>query len=330
MEISDVPFASPDALKYTGTWERNGRSLNAAALAGLLGIGILYSYGGSIVATIAVLSQGEPVTAFEQGDNLLSLLAQKAELAKNPIRISLICSQVFLMLLPTLWVVKRWHTVDVCKYLRFQGTSPVSLGLAVLTMIFFFPANIYISELLTGALHIPQELIDINEKIFKASSVGELIFVMVAIGLTPALCEEILFRGYGQRTFERTMGWKSILLVGVVFGLYHMQPLGLFTLSGLGILFGYFYFASKSLLPGMAAHFTNNVLVVLFLYFSPAIGGVDLVAGAGWVVILTLPLAVVTLYLFHRTLNGTAAMPEVTARIIEAGDEGLELPDTDL
>jgi membrane protease YdiL (CAAX protease family) len=97
------------------------------------------------------------------------------------------------------------------------------------------------------------------------------------------------------------MKFKSVLLVGFIFGLFHMQPLGLFTLSILGMLFGYFYYKSKSLLPAMAAHFTNNFLAVLILYNPEPIQQFNLAAieqiPLKWILI-TLPIGIGLVYLY--------------------------------
>jgi membrane protease YdiL (CAAX protease family) len=96
---------------------------------------------------------------------------------------------------------------------------------------------------------------------------------------------------------------KSVLLIGVVFGLFHMQPLGLITLSLLGVVLGYFYYRSKSLLPAMAAHFTNNFVVILLLYRAPEIADVDLASTQQipllWV-FATLPVVMGILFLYHK------------------------------
>ena len=90
--------------------------------------------------------------------------------------------------------------------------------------------------------------------------------VVVVVCVTPAICEETLFRGYVQRTLERRIGARSLFVAGILFGLYHMRPLDLISLSLFGIMVGFFAYRSKSLLPGIAAHFTNNLIVVLSLY----------------------------------------------------------------
>jgi membrane protease YdiL (CAAX protease family) len=90
-------------------------------------------------------------------------------------------------------------------------------------------------------------------------------------------------------------------VVGVLFALYHMEPLGLLSLSLLGLVFGYFYFASGSLLPGMAGHFTNNFLVTLWL----SLGATKVSAV---VALCALPFALGAVYLFRRS----AAAPRIS------------------
>jgi membrane protease YdiL (CAAX protease family) len=290
-------------LNFTGTWETSGRSLTAAVLAGLLGIGVIYSYGQSLLAFLLLLTQGKNSAGYNEGENFLKLLAQNAELTKNPIRVSLFCSQILLMLLPTLWIVKRWHTDKVTHYVRLDRV-PFRLSiLAMLITALFLPANLYISSFIAGGMNIPKELIEINQKLFTASNTTELLLLFIIVGVTPAFCEEILFRGYAQRTLERIYDWKSILIVGLIFGLFHLQPLSLFTLSGLGILFGYFYYTSRSLIPSIAAHFTNNALIVLLLYLPLTKNGFFLDTPRIEIVLVTLPIAMFLLYIFHTFMK---------------------------
>jgi membrane protease YdiL (CAAX protease family) len=297
---------------YSGTWERSGRSLNAAAAAGLLGIGIVYFYGGSFLTSLALILHGNPPRQTHESVGFFDALARSAELTKTPIRISMVVAQLVLMLAPTLWLVRHWHTQGVRSYIRLRPSPFPQVILAVASAVLFFPFNVYFSGLLTEMLNIPHQFVAISQRLFSASTGGEFLFVVLVVAVTPAICEEILFRGYAQRTFERSLGWKSIVLVGILFGLFHMQPLGLFSLSGLGLMFGFFFYFGKSLLPGMAAHFTNNFLVVLSLYL--AAGGEAGPLGAGHMplalVVISLPCAGVALYVFYRislqaSLNAT-------------------------
>ena len=296
-------LSAEPALTLDGSWERGGRSPNSAAIAGLLGIGLVYFYGQSFFLSFAILLSASTRHIASGTDAFLPAMARMMEALKNPVRAALVLSQFLLMLLPTVWIVRRWHTAEVRAYVRFGPCSGAEIALAASAVLLFFPANAFLSDLLVRQLNIPPMLLKANESLFRAASLPEFLVVVAAIAVTPAICEETLFRGYVQRTLERTLGAKSILAAGVVFGLYHLQPLGLLNLSLLGIVFGYFFFASRSLLPGMAAHFTNNAVAALWLYAGESswLASTGVTGNlAPWLVMVTTPLSALSVYLFAR------------------------------
>jgi hypothetical protein len=59
---------------------------------------------------------------------------------------------------------------------------------------------------------------------------------------------------------------KAIVLTGIIFGAYHLDPFTFVALCGLGIYLSYLVSASGSILVPMAAHFTNNFISALILY----------------------------------------------------------------
>jgi membrane protease YdiL (CAAX protease family) len=269
----------PGTVVLSGSWERAGRTPAAAAIFGLLFVGVVYFHGQSLLAFLGVaVSRAFHAPAGHTGD-MLRDLEQLARITREPIQISLLVSQILLMLLPTWLLVRRWHTPDVRAYIRLRKVSPEEMLLAVVAAMLFLPFNAWLSETLARELGIPDRLIAINEILFTPSGVTELAWLIIVVAATPAVCEEVFFRGYVQRTLERVIGWKSLLVVGALFGLYHMQPLGLLSLSGLGFLFGFLFYRSRSLLPSIAAHFTNNIFVVLLLFA----GGTTAATGTtGW------------------------------------------------
>ncbi len=79
------------------------------------------------------------------------------------------------------------------------------------------------------------------------------------IGVIPAVCEEIMYRGYVMRCFEKSWGIKvAIIVSGFIFGAYHLQPSNLLPLTALGIIFAYITYVSDSLIPAIVAHLLNN------------------------------------------------------------------------
>jgi membrane protease YdiL (CAAX protease family) len=92
------------------------------------------------------------------------------------------------------------------------------------------------------------------------------------IGVVPAVCEEVLFRGYILRNFERSMNvWVAILVSGLIFGLFHIRLTQFIPLALLGMLLAWMTIQTRSLWPAFVAHFVNNGGSVLFVYLYPEI-----------------------------------------------------------
>ena len=86
--------------------------------------------------------------------------------------------------------------------------------------------------------------------------------------LSPAICEETLFRGVLLSAFKKRMpGWMSVLAVGCLFGLFHVHLYRLLPTALLGILFSYIVYRSGSLWPAVLAHFVNNGIVFLIVNY---------------------------------------------------------------
>lgn len=276
-ELIESSTGSPEeGVSYDGSWERAGRSPLSAALLGLLAIGVLYFNVQSLLTAVVIVVSSVIDPLDDPGGNYFAKIMLVLQRHKTEIHVVIVVTQFLFMLLPTLWVVRHWHTGRVRHYLRLQGARAGEVLLAVAATICIIPSGAYIANALMNLLHVPDELLKANAELFTARSLPELCWLVVVIALTPAICEEIFFRGYVQRTMERAVAGRSVIIVGVAFGLFHLQPLSLISLSILGLVFGYFFYRSKSLLPSMAAHFTNNALAVLSLYTGIRIGNVDL------------------------------------------------------
>jgi len=253
--------------RYDGSWERPNKSLTTAAILGLVIVGVIYYYGLNLVAGIAIFTKATGL--HETGGSFIDRMKTTVMATKNPIRLSVMVSEFLFMLVPTVWIIRRWHTKKVLSYIRFTRVHFIEVLLAIITTIAFVPVSSYIGEFFMRQLHFPDFLERIDEQIFTSYTPREFTWLIVVVCVTPAICEETLFRGYFQRTLERTVGAKSLFIAGIVFGLYHVEPINLISLSLLGMLIGFFFYRSKSILPGMAAHFTNNLLAVLSLYRMP-------------------------------------------------------------
>ena len=96
--------------------------------------------------------------------------------------------------------------------------------------------------------------------------------MILAFAVTPAICEEIAFRGFllsGFRQSGRTT--LAVLLSSFTFGIIHMIPQQVFNAMLLGIVLGAICVRTGSLFPGIVYHFMHNSLSVLHERFGSAV-----------------------------------------------------------
>lgn len=97
-----------------------------------------------------------------------------------------------------------------------------------------------------------------------------LLLGLFAIGILPGIAEELLFRGYLQtRLVERWGTHVGVWVTAVLFGVMHLDPVqGTFAFA-LGVFLGYLTVWSRSIVPAMICHATNNSLSVLLTTLLP-------------------------------------------------------------
>ena len=100
-------------------------------------------------------------------------------------------------------------------------------------------------------------------------SSGELFLAIFVIAVLPGIGEELVFRGLLQKEFIKAGAnvHLSIWIAGILFSTMHMEFFGFVPRMLLGALFGYLYYWSGSLSLAMLAHFINNGVSVVALYF---------------------------------------------------------------
>ncbi|MCM2371434.1 ABC transporter permease subunit/CPBP intramembrane protease [Aporhodopirellula aestuarii] len=92
--------------------------------------------------------------------------------------------------------------------------------------------------------------------------------LLATMALTPAVVEELCFRGYLFSAFSSVLRpWQTIMTTAVLFGLFHVFVGSALLIERflpttlLGILLGWLAYRSGSVLPGMLLHFLHNGLL---------------------------------------------------------------------
>lgn len=93
----------------------------------------------------------------------------------------------------------------------------------------------------------------------------------IVIGLLAPLVEELVFRG---AVLKALLQWKQNPWVGIsisalLFALIHMNPAQMLHAFLIGLLLGWFYWRTDSIVPGVVYHWVNNTAAYVMYAFYP-------------------------------------------------------------
>ena len=129
-------------------------------------------------------------------------------------------------------------------------------------------------EVITQLKELFDSLETTTEKLVSANSVPEFLMIVIVIAVTPAICEEFLFRGLVFKNFEKIIpASKAIFFTGLLFALFHFHPFNLVPLTVLGIFLTFIVYHSGSIYTAIVCHFINNFISALavFVYGTEAV-----------------------------------------------------------
>lgn len=152
--------------------------------------------------------------------------------------------------------------------------SPVSLGWTVV----LGAGAILLLDGLTSALSFLPDWMEASFDYMQSSWAGILL-----VALAGPVVEELFFRGGVLRVLLRTCRrpWVAIVVSGLVFGLIHMNPAQVVFASFAGILLGWLYWRTRSLIPCMVVHVLNNSFSVWLTLRYPEADSLRQVMGGG-------------------------------------------------
>jgi sodium transport system permease protein len=93
--------------------------------------------------------------------------------------------------------------------------------------------------------------------------------VWLVIGVTPALCEELFFRGFVLSGLRRLGLWPAILTCALLFGLAHSSIYRLLPTFFIGLLLSWIVWKTGSIWTSIIAHALNNGIAATLVYHKP-------------------------------------------------------------
>lgn len=246
-----------------GRLERAGLSPLLSAVLGLMAAFLLFQGISAVVLVGFTIMSGVALADLMTQTGLSDFLTEHADIViwSNTI------GQIFGLLLPGLWFA-RLHSSTVRSFLRLRRVPVGMVVLAVIGLLALIPLVQWTATLFDG-LPWPQWIRDMEEgQMVLIEQVlmqdFSLLFTISMLALTPAICEEILFRGFVQRQAERRLGaWGGILFSGIIFGFYHLRLTQAIPLSLLGIFMAWLTWRTRSLWPAIIVHLLNNTFAAV-------------------------------------------------------------------
>lgn len=106
-------------------------------------------------------------------------------------------------------------------------------------------------------------------KILGEPSFFNITYALLAIAVTPGICEELVFRGYLQKSLEKALSYGIALTISsFIFALIHFSIETFIPLLAAGYLLGIFAYKSGSIFPSMMIHVLLNAASTLSFYFN--------------------------------------------------------------
>jgi len=155
---------------------------------------------------------------------------------------------------------------DPVQALFLRRPSARQVGASVLVIAGASPLVWGIGWLQTFVLPVPWELLEGMEDRVTAETATRLLWLLILLAVTPAICEEFVFRGVLLSGTLKLDPWRLILLNGLVFGVFHLSfdtVIRFLPTTLLGMVITWSVWRTGSIWIGVLMHFLNNGSIVL-------------------------------------------------------------------
>jgi sodium transport system permease protein len=148
--------------------------------------------------------------------------------------------------------------------------SLVAVPAAFLLAVALHPLANLLQSLVAALYPIDESAITAFSELQQILTGSNLWLILLVVAATPAICEELAFRGFILSGFRHVgYKWRAIALTAFFFGITHgilQQSMIAFVV---GLILGYIAVQSGSIWPCMVFHFTHNSLALLHSRITP-------------------------------------------------------------
>lgn len=182
---------------------------------------------------------------------------------KNPLTAVLLI-QYLIILLPTLIYLKIKKR-NIKNTLKINRLGLLNIIKIIILSFLIYPIIVFFQAVFIGFIN---HFYEIQAPFMPiAKNFKEYILSLLIMGLTPGICEEVLFRGLIMNEYRFVGIKKSIIISGTLFGILHFNLLNLIGPMILGIVFGITVYKTNSIFAGILGHTCNNFIALTLTYF---------------------------------------------------------------
>jgi membrane protease YdiL (CAAX protease family) len=260
--MSSRPFANADPfLKFLVLF-----------LLSFMGVGVFMLMANGLVNALWGISFFSDPTLIQDYANPQIVQINRVLLLFQHLGMFIIPSVIFAMLVSKSWVkylgFKRPDLkVAIAGALIMISSLPLINALSWLNQLVQFPESLAgIEQVFVG---MEESAAELTKAITETDSLSILIFNLLLVAIIPALGEEMIFRGLVLPIFKKWTGklHLAVWLSALLFSAMHMQFFGFLPRLVLGAVLGYLYVWSRSLWVPILAHFTNNALALILIFY---------------------------------------------------------------
>ncbi|MGC4018410.1 MAG: type II CAAX endopeptidase family protein [Muricomes sp.] len=166
----------------------------------------------------------------------------------------------------------------------FPLKKPTGLGTFGTVLMWVGAFLIEMTLVLVLSIFFPEDILSVNGELTAGIVNIPLLAAILIVAVTPAICEEAVFRGIFLKSLKpQKHKWAAVLICGVVFGIFHGDIFRFVPTAIGGIVMAYILLESDNMFYNCFFHFINNLLPILLLFGMKDIyKDIELLSGTGY------------------------------------------------
>jgi membrane protease YdiL (CAAX protease family) len=289
-------------------------------------LGIMFFFGSALVLSGVAVGVCSYLLHGEFSD-ISAALSIVEDLKSDPILLKIfifissslpMIAAAFLVVLTIKATPKDFLMLHLPRNLKWFGLSILFVFVSIPLMGLFLQINELIDFSQWPELYSWLQEQDLNNNALYEAMIGEknglsILTSLLFMAFFPALAEELFFRGFLMNVFNGMFKnmHVAIVVTAIIFSVIHLQFTKFLPMMFLAIVFGYAAYWSGSVWTSVLAHFLNNAMAVIQLYFFTD-GSYEkaLEQGATLPVGASVALLVIVAGLFYYIQNNTTTKTE--------------------